>query len=141
PSYDKSTPVAIGGETAGALPYGGDTFTPASIGSGPRPITIVNPIAPGRLNPNSIKPDDPRFANAVGVGFDKAKNIEIRNVVVEDADPRYPILLSGLADHPIENVSITNVQIEYRGGLKMEDAIEQRQLNTTWAYATYQGSP
>ena len=141
PSYDKSTPVSIGGETSGALPYGGDTFTPASIGSGPRPITIVNPIAPARLNPNSIKPDDPRFANAVGVGFAKVKNIEIRNVVVEDADPRYPILLSGLVDHPIENVSITNVQIEYRGGLKMEDAIEQRQLNTTWAYATYQGSP
>jgi polygalacturonase len=141
PSYDKSTPVSIGGGTSGALPYGGDTFTPASNGSGPRPITIVNPIASARLNPNSIKPDDPRFANAVGVGFAKVKNIEIRHVVVEDADPRYPILLSGLVDHPIENISITNVQVEYRGGLKMEDAIEQRQLNTSWAYTTYQGSP
>ena len=141
PSYDKSTPVSIGGGTSGALPYGGDTFGSTSNAGGPRPITIVNPVAPARLNPSSIKPDDPRFANAVGVGFAKVKNIEIRNVVVEDADPRYPILLSGLVDHPIENVSITNVQVEYRGGLKMEDAIEQRQLNTTWAYTTYQGSP
>ena len=141
PSYDKSTPISIGGGTSGALPYGGDTFGSTSNASGPRPITIANPVAPARLNPNSIKPDDPRFANAVGVGFAKVKNIEIRNVVVEDADPRYPILLSGLIDHPIENVNITNVQVEYRGGLKMEDAIEQRQLNTTWAYTTYQGSP
>ena len=141
PSYDKSTPVSIGGGTSGAIPYGGDTFGSASIGDGPRPITIVNPTAPARLNPNSIKPDDPKFANAVGVGFARVKNIVIRNVVVEDADPRYPILLSGLVDHPIENVSISNVRVEYRGGLKMEDAIEQRQLNTTWAYTTYQGSP
>jgi len=140
PSYDKSTPVSIGGATSGALPYGGDTFGSTSNGIGPRPITIVNPIAPSRLNPNSIKPDYPRFANAVGVGFARVKNIAIRNVVVEDADPRYPILLSGLVDHPIENISISNVQVEYRGGLKMEDAIEQRQLNTTREYTTYQGS-
>jgi polygalacturonase len=141
PSYDKSTPVSIGGGTSGALPYGGDTFSSASTGNGPRPITIVNPIAPARLNPNSIEPDDPQFANAVGVGFASVKNVAIRDVVVEDADPRYPILLSGLVDHPIENVSISNVQVEYRGGFKMEDAIEQRQLSTTWAYRTYQGSP
>jgi len=141
PSYDKSTPVLIGGGSSGALPYGGDTFGPASNANGPHPITIVNPIAPARLNPNSMKADDPRFANAVGVGFARVKNILIRNVVVEDADPRYPILLSGLVDHPIENVSISNVQIEYRGGLKMEDAIEQRQLNTTWTYTPYHGSP
>jgi polygalacturonase len=140
PSYDKSTPVPIGGGTSGALPYGGDTFDSASNRNGPRPITIVNPITPARLNPNSIKPDDPRFANAVGVGFANIKNIVIRNVVVEDADPRYPILLSGLVDHPIENVSISNVRVEYRGGLRMEDAIEQRQLNSTWAYTTYQGT-
>ena len=141
PSYDKSTPVSIVGGTSGALPYGGDTFGSASNGNGPRPITIVNPTAPARLNPNSIEPDDPQFANAVGVGFASVKNIAIRNVVVEDADPRYPILLSGLVDHPIENVRISNVQVKYRGGLKMEDAIDQRQLNTTWAYKTYQGSP
>src|ERR1019366_7544964 len=103
PSYDKTAPVPIGGAS--------------------HPFTIVNPLAPTRLNPNSIKPDDPRFANAVGVPFARIRNIVIRNVVVEDADPRYPILLTGLVDHPIENVSISYVLVEYRGGLKMEDAI------------------
>ena len=57
--------------------------------------------------------------------FARIRNIAIRNVVVENADSRYPIFLTGLVDHPIENVSITNVVVEYRGGLKMEDAVEQ----------------
>ena len=57
--------------------------------------------------------------------------------MVVDADPRYPILFTGLVDHPIENVSISNVVVEYRGGLKMDDAVEQRQLNQTWAYTPY----
>jgi polygalacturonase len=140
PSYDKSTPVLIGGSTSNAIPYGGDTPNFLQTGSAPRPITIVNQAAPDRLNPHSIRPDDPRFANAVGCGFAKVHNIAIRNVVVEDADPRYPILLSGLVDHPIENVSISNVRVEYRGGLKMEHAIEQRQLNQSYTYSSYQGA-
>ena len=121
PSYDKTAQVPIGGAA--------------------HPFTIVNPLTPTRLNPNSIKPDDPRFANAGGVPFARIRNITIRNVVVENADPRYPILLTGLVDHPIENVSISNVVVEYRGGLKMEDAVDQRQLNQTWAYASYLGPP
>lgn len=121
PSYDKSEAVPIGGAS--------------------HPFTIVNPVAPTRLNLNSIKPEDPLFANAVGAGFAKIHNIVIRNVVVEDADPRYPILLSGLVDHPIEDVSISNVTVEYRGGLKMEHAVEQRQLNHAHGYTPYQGAP
>jgi polygalacturonase len=141
PSYDKSTRVSIGGGTSDSLPYGGDTTSPIPNETSHRPITIVNPAAPARLNPHSIKPDDPQFANAVGVGFARVHNIVIRNVVVEDADPRYPILLSGLVDHPIENVSISNVSVEYRGGLKMRDAVEQRQLNQAYNYTPYQGAP
>ncbi len=121
PSYDKSTAVPIGGAT--------------------HPFTIVNPDSPTRLNPNSSKPNDPRFANAAGPGFARIHNIEISNVVVENADPRYPILLIGLVDHPVENVSISNVVVEYRGGLKMEHAVEQRQLNQTYAYSSYLGPP
>jgi hypothetical protein len=80
------------------------------------------------------------FANAVGVGFARIRNITIRNVVVEDADPRYPILINGLVDHPIENVSISNVSVEYRGGMKMEHAVEQRQLIQNYEYKSYQAS-
>jgi polygalacturonase len=121
PAYNKSTSVPIGGTNAR--------------------ITIVNPTNPARPNPNSIHPDDPRFANAVAVPFAKVSNIVIRNVVVEDADPRYPILLSGLVDHPIENVSISNVTIEYRGGLTLDHATEQRQINDPYAYTPYHSAP
>ena len=120
-SYDKSASVSVGGAA--------------------HSFTIVNPLAPTRLNPHSVKPGDPRFANAVGIPFATIRNIAIRNVVVVDADPRYPILFTGLVDHPIENVSISNVVVEYRGGLKMDDAVEQRQLNQTWAYTPYLGPP
>jgi polygalacturonase len=120
PAYDKSTPVSIGGTSAR--------------------ISIVNPDAPARLNPNSIHPKDPLFANAVGSGFASIHNIEISNVVVEDADPRYPILLNGLVDHPIENVRMSNVTVEYRGGLTMEHATEQRQLSRSVNVTPYQSA-
>ncbi len=121
PAYDKSTSVSVGGTTAR--------------------ISIVNPDAPTRLNQNSIHPKDPLYANAVGSGFASIRNIVIRNVVVEDADPRYPILLNGLVDHPIENVSMSNITVEYRGGLNMEHATEQRQLNRSVAITPYQSAP
>jgi hypothetical protein len=69
------------------------------------------------------------------------RNIVIRNVVAEDVDPRYPILLNGLVGHPIENVSISNVVVVYRGGLTMEHATEQRQINQAYSYTQYQGAP
>ncbi len=121
PAYDKSTAVSIGGTSAR--------------------ISVVNPDAPTRLNSNSIHPKDPLYANAVGSGFASIRNIVIRNVVVQDADPRYPILLNGLVDHPIENVSISNVTVEYRGGLTMEHATEQRQLNRSVAITPYESAP
>ena len=120
PSYNKSSAVNIPGAD--------------------RQVTIVDPTAPTRLNPNSIHPEDPLFANAVGVGFASIHNITIRNVTVEDADPRYPILINGLVGHPVENVNISNVSVEYRGGLKMSDAIEQRQINQSYTYRPYHGA-
>jgi polygalacturonase len=121
PVYDKSTQVSIGGSARG--------------------FSIVNPASPTRLNPASIHPSDPLFANAVYVPFAQVRNIVIRNVTVEDADPRYPILLSGLVGHPIENVSISNVTVEYRGGLTMDQAIEQRQLAVPYTFTAYQSAP
>jgi polygalacturonase len=121
PSYDKTTPVEIGG--AGT------------------PLTIVNPLAPTRLNPDAINPGSPLFANAVGSVIARVRNISISRVTIEDVDPRYPILIAGLVNNPIENVTINDVSVQYRGGLKMEHAIEQRQLNQPYAYTAYQAAP
>jgi len=79
------------------------------------------------------------FANAVGESkLPKVHHIEISNIKVTNADPRYPILLMGLVDAPIEQVVIKDIEVEYRGGLKMEHAVEQRQLNTNWNYTQYE---
>jgi polygalacturonase len=119
PSYDRSTTVTING---------GST------------ISIVNPNNPTKLNSAAIYPDNPYYANAVGAGWATVKNIEIKNVTVTNADPRYPITIAGLVDCPIENVTLSNISVEYRGGLKMEHAVEQRQLNQSYSYAAYESA-
>jgi Putative Ig domain len=79
------------------------------------------------------------YANAVGKDhMPKVYNIEISNIKVTNADPRYPMILMGLTDSPIQNVVIKNIDVEYRGGLKMEHAVEQRQLNTNWKYTQFE---
>ena len=121
PSYDKTTPAPVGGAST--------------------PFTIVNQASPTRLNPDAVNPASPLFANAVGSGVARVRDISISRVTVENADPRYPILLAGLVDNPIENVTISDVSVKYRGGLSMEHAIEQRQLNQPYAYTGYQAAP
>lgn len=64
----------------------------------------------------------------------KVCNIIIRNISAKNVDPRYPIEIMGLVGSPVENVLIENIEVEYRGGLSLEHAVEQRQLNTNWEY-------
>lgn len=64
----------------------------------------------------------------------KVHNIIIRNITAKNVDPRYPIEIMGLNGSYIEDVLIENVKVEYRGGLSLEHAVEQRQLNTNWEY-------
>ncbi len=84
------------------------------------------------------KADLPLYANGIGCrNMASVENILIRNVTVTNADPRYPILLMGLTDSHLKNITLENVSVEYRGGLSMEHATEQRQLNTLWSYSQY----
>ena len=78
------------------------------------------------------------YANACGYEkLAKVSNIRIKNVKIADVDPRYPILLMGLTDSPIENVEIENVEVTYRGGIAMEQAVEQRQIFTDWTFSQF----
>ncbi len=92
-------------------------------------FSVVSPDAPisGNLNANAIGSDE----------MASVKNIYIGNIRITNADPRYPILLMGLTDSHIQNVILENINVEYRGGLDMEHAIEQRQLNTEWKYSQF----
>ena len=82
--------------------------------------------------------DLPLYANAIGSAtMATVSNVLIRNVTITNADPRYPILLMGLTDSHIKNIVLENISVEYRGGLSMEHAVEQRQLNTEWKFSQF----
>ncbi len=107
---------------------------------------VVDQENPAVCNPVNL-PDDipeqdrPLYANAVGCAeLASVENICIRNVQITNADPRYPILLMGLTDSHLKNITMENINVEYRGGLTMEHATEQRQLNTDWKYSQFHAS-
>jgi hypothetical protein len=49
------------------------------------------------------------------------RRVLISNVVVSDADSRYASIIAGLPGHPIEDVTLDNIHIQYRGGLTMDE--------------------
>ena len=44
------------------------------------------------------------------------------NVVAYDADPRYASIISGIPGHDVEDVTLTNIRLVYRGGLDLDRA-------------------
>jgi polygalacturonase len=59
------------------------------------------------------------------------RRIAISSVVATDVDPRYPVLVAGLAGHPVEELDLANVRILYRGGGTREDAAREPPENET----------
>ena len=82
------------------------------------------------------------YANATAAkDLASVSNIEISNVKITNVDPRYPILLEGLVDSKIQNVVLRNISVQYRGGLSLKEAVEQRQLGTYWVYSQSGSAP
>jgi polygalacturonase len=53
------------------------------------------------------------------------RRVLISNVTVSNADPRYPSLIAGLPESPIEDVRLSGIHITHRGGLTMEQIAQQ----------------
>lgn len=60
----------------------------------------------------------------------KAHNIEISDVVVTNCDTRYALLIVGLPGNPVENVTLRDIHIQYKGGITKEDVRLQRGANS-----------
>ena len=58
------------------------------------------------------------------------RRVKLSNIVVKDADCRYASMIFGLKDHMIEDITLSNIHIQYRGGLTMEDVRLQRGANS-----------
>jgi hypothetical protein len=46
--------------------------------------------------------------------------VKISNIVAYNADARYASIIAGVPDHAIEDVTLSNIRILYRGGGKQE---------------------
>lgn len=62
--------------------------------------------------------------------FSVIRRVKLSNIVVKDADCRYASMIFGLEGHMIENITLSNIHIQYRGGLTMEDVRLQRGANS-----------
>lgn len=71
-----------------------------------------------------------RARGPVGLPHSAIRGISISNIVVNDADCRYTSMVFGLEGHMIEDVSISNVLIRYKGGLSMQDVMDQNLSNS-----------
>lgn len=57
------------------------------------------------------------------------RRIRIAHVIVDGADPRYASSVFGLRNHPVEDVSFTDILIRSKGGFSLEDAMRQTGSN------------
>jgi hypothetical protein len=77
-----------------------------------------------------------RLRGPPGTPVGALRRVAISDVVVDDADPRYPSIISGIPGHPIEGVTLTNLRILARGGLGMEQVARQpAELVNTFFFA------
>ena len=72
------------------------------------------------------------YGNAIGGGYATLADVYIGNVEAVDVNPRFPIIIAGHTGSKVRNVTLENFDITYRGGLTLEDAVEQRQITMTY---------
>ena len=66
-----------------------------------------------------------RMRGPAGTPVGKLRRVSISNVTVYDADPRYPSMIVGIPNNPVEDVRLSNVRVYSRGGLSLETAAAQ----------------
>lgn len=74
-----------------------------------------------------------RMRGPAGVRVGGLRRVSISDVIVHNADPRYPSTISGIPGHPVEDVRVSNVRHSLAGGLTPED-VEQNPPEEEGAY-------
>ena len=74
-----------------------------------------------------------RMRGPAGTPVGSLRRVNISDIVVYDADPRYASIIAGLAGHPIADVKLSNIRIFYRGGGTRElAALEPAERETNY---------
>ncbi len=63
-----------------------------------------------------------RMRGPEGVPVGSIRRVNISNIVVSNSSPSLGCIISGVPDHPIEDVRLSNIRIVYRGGGTKEQA-------------------
>ena len=66
-----------------------------------------------------------RMRGPSGLAVGTLRRVTISNVVAYDVDPRYASTITGIPGHHVEDVRLSNVRIQYRGGLTIDHASKQ----------------
>jgi polygalacturonase len=74
-----------------------------------------------------------RARGPAGMPVSTMRRITVSNLNASDADPRYASIIAGLPGHPVEDVTLSNIRIVYRGGLSLDDARTQALANNFFA--------
>ncbi len=53
------------------------------------------------------------------------RRVSISHVVASNADSRYASIISGIPGHDVEDVTLSDIRLSYRGGLTMDDVARQ----------------
>jgi polygalacturonase len=60
-----------------------------------------------------------------GTAVGSIRRVSISNVVVSNADPRYGSIIAGVPGHDVEDVKLSGIRMQYRGGLTLEQVAKQ----------------
>lgn len=78
-----------------------------------------------------------RMRSPEGTPVGKMRRINISNINAYDVDSRYSSIISGIPGHCIEDVSLSNINIYYKGGMEATDSIIPVSL-APWEKRSYQ---
>jgi polygalacturonase len=66
-----------------------------------------------------------RLRGPAGAAVGQLRRVNISNVVAYNVDSRYASIIAGLPEHDVEDVTLSNIRVVYRGGGKKEQADAQ----------------
>ncbi|MGA2274472.1 MAG: glycoside hydrolase family 28 protein [Bryobacteraceae bacterium] len=83
-----------------------------------------------------------RMRAPAGTPVGAVRRVNISNVVVYDADPRYGSIITGIPNHDVEDVKLSDIRIVYRGGLTLDQVAKQpADLVNTFFFGASGGVP
>ena len=66
-----------------------------------------------------------RARGPAGTPIGAIRRVHISHITASDVDGRFPVIIAGLPDHPVEDVTLNDIQIVSRGGITLDQVAQQ----------------